>query len=38
MDYIPENYWLPSLYKKMREYIKALIDEGIEENGRKQTQ
>jgi len=26
------------LYKKMREYIKALIDEGIEENGRKQTQ
>jgi len=38
MEYIPENYWLPSLYKKMSEYIQALIDEGIEENGRKQKQ
>jgi hypothetical protein len=38
MEYYPENYWQPSLYKKTSDYIKALIDEAIEENGRKQTQ
>ena len=38
MEYYPENYWLPALYKKMSEYIQALIEEGIEENGRKQKQ
>jgi len=34
MAYIPENYHLPSLYKRMKDYIQALIDEGIEEHGR----